>query len=313
MRLADANGDQRVEGVLPKVRFAIGVGGVDGVRNARLAEELGYDGIWAGDHVMNGRPMADCLTSLAAAAALTTGVDIISGVLLLPLRHPVPVAKALTTIDHISQGRLTVGVGVGGEYPQEWEASGVPVRERGRRMDEGLQVLRKAWTEDTFSFDGRFYPLHDVTLLPKPYRKPHPPIWVGGRKEPSQRRTARFATGWLPYLVTPQDYETGLKNIERFAKEYETGPLAAGFTRAILVFIGLTDIGDYDPSRDPTGPMRKRGDKYYLIGDTRSCVERLRQFVDVGVEYFTIAWVCEPRLVERHMRHFIESVAPQFR
>ncbi|MCH8195603.1 MAG: TIGR03619 family F420-dependent LLM class oxidoreductase [Chloroflexi bacterium] len=299
---------------MAKIRYAAMWGGSGELREVGALEELGYAGTWFGDHVMTDmRPLGDILTSMAAAAMVTKELDLISGVLLLPLRHPVPVTKALTNIDHLSKGRLTVGVGVGGEYPAEWEACGVPVRERGARMDEALEVVTRLWTEEHVDHEGRFYPLRDVTLTPKPYQRPHPPIWLGGRREASQRRAARYGAGWIPYLVTPERYEAGLRSIERYADECGRKLDMGSFTRAILVFVGLTDLAEYDPSKDPTRPDRKKGSNYYLIGDTKECIARLQEFATVGVEYFTIGWVCDPKEVQTHIRHFAEHVAPHVR
>jgi len=298
---------------MPTLKFATTCNLAGDLGAPAQIEALGYDGIWAGDHVMNGRPMVDCLTGLAAVAALTRRVDLITSVLLLPLRHPVPVAKALTTIDHLSKGRLIVGVGVGGEYPEEWQASGVPLNERGPRCNEGLELLRRVWTEDGVTHTARFYPVRDVTLVPRPYQRPHPPIWVGGRREASQRRAARFASGWVPYLITPEHYREGLGNIQRYAQEYGRALDMASFTKAILLFVAMTDVGGYDPDKDPTRPDRKRGDRYYIIGDTAYCVHRFLEYAKAGVEYFTMAWVSEPGQGPAQVRHFAEKVIPALR
>lgn len=129
---------------------------------------------------------------------MSTKLDLISGVLLLPLRHPVPVTKLLTDIDHLSGGQLIVEVGVGSEYPDEWDACGVPLKERGSRMDEALEVVTRLRTEEHVTHDWRFYPLNDVTLMPRPLRQPNTPWWIGGRLEASQRRAAKWASGWFP-------------------------------------------------------------------------------------------------------------------
>src|SRR3972149_5577963 len=125
-------------------------------RDAARIEELGYDSVWTSEHVFFYFPTFDALTTLAAA------------VLLPPLRPAALAAKEITSVDVISGGRLTLGIGVGGEYPKEFQAVGVPVQERGVRTDEAIQVLRTLWTEDNVSFDGRFPKLDGVTLQPSP-------------------------------------------------------------------------------------------------------------------------------------------------
>ena len=296
-----------------EIKFAVSFGapGYDIRRAAPLAEDLGYDGLWTGDHVMTGGPIGDCLTQLAAAAVLTSRVDLIAGVLLLPLRHPIPIAKALTNVDRLSNGRLIAGVGVGGEYPNEWLASGVPPEERGPRMDEALEVLTRVWTEDSVTHEGAYYPFQDVTLLPKPVQKPHPPLWFGGRGPASRRRTAALGAGWFPYLLTPDHYADALASLIRETKERGRDP--SSIDRAFLVFACFTDLGDYDESKDPTNPGAKKGGKYYLVGSTDECIARLKAYVDAGVEYFATSWVGDPSRSEASTRHFATEVAPEIR
>src|SRR5712691_10890030 len=131
-------------------------------------EELGYDSAWTSEHIFFYFPTFDALTALAAMAARTSRILLGTAVLLLPLRPAALAAKEIASVDIISGGRLIVGVGVGGEYPKEFEAVGVPVKERGARTDEALQVLKRLFTEDNVSFDGRFTKLDGVTLQPKP-------------------------------------------------------------------------------------------------------------------------------------------------
>ena len=295
------------------IKFAVTFGGpgYDIRKAAPEAEALGYDGLWTGDHVMTGRPIGDCLTQLAAAAVLTSRVDLISGVLLLPLRHPIPVAKALTHIDRLSDGRLIAGLGVGGEYPNEWLASGVPPQERGARMDEGIEVLTRVWTEESVTHGGRFYAFEDVTLLPGPCNSRTPASGSAGRGPACRRRTASHGAGWFPYLMTPERYADGLAALTR--ETAARGRAPASIERAFLVFVGLTDLAAYDVSKDPTNPGAKKGNKYYLIGPTEECIASLKGYVDAGVEYFAIAWVGDPALTEASVRHFATEVAPEVR
>ena len=121
-----------------------------------LADRIGLDSLWVGDHVAFAIPIMDPLLQLAQAAALSDRLTFGTSVYLLPLRHPTPVAKQVATLDRLCDGRLTFGVGIGGEFPNEFAACGVPVKERGARLTEGMEVLRKLWTGDSVSHDGRF-------------------------------------------------------------------------------------------------------------------------------------------------------------
>src|SRR5574341_2246771 len=129
-------------------------------------EELGYDSAWTSEHIFFYFPTFDALTGLAAMAARTTHIQLGTAVLLLALRPAALAAKEVASVDIISGGRIIVGVGVGGEYAKEFEAVGVPVRERGARTDEAIAVMKRLYTEDNVSFDGRFTKFNGVTLQP---------------------------------------------------------------------------------------------------------------------------------------------------
>ncbi|MBM3227096.1 MAG: LLM class flavin-dependent oxidoreductase, partial [Candidatus Tectomicrobia bacterium] len=146
----------------------------DMMDNARRIERLGFDAIWSGDHLIMHSPMMDVMTVLASFAAVTTRVRIGTAVYLLPLRHPVAIAKQVASLDLLSGGRFLFGVGVGGEIAREFEAVGVPVAERGRRTDEALDILTRVLSQAHVTYEGRHYQVHDVTLEPRPQQQPYP-------------------------------------------------------------------------------------------------------------------------------------------
>jgi probable F420-dependent oxidoreductase len=168
---------------------------------ARRAEELGFDAVWTGDHLACPAPVLDAPSCLAAAAAVTGRVSLGLSVMLLALRPPAWAAKQLTTIDTLSGGRLVLGVGVGGEFPDEFTAAGVPVAERGRRVDETLSVLPSLLTGRPVKHDGRVLSL-DVPTLEPAMAEP-PPIFVGGRSQRAMQRAVRFGDAWLPMWLEP--------------------------------------------------------------------------------------------------------------
>jgi len=144
--------------------------------NVRRVERLGFDAVWSGDHIIMHSPILDVMTVLASFAAITERVKIGTAVYLLPLRHPVVTAKQVASLDALSGGRFIFGVGVGGEIAREFAAVGVPVSERGRRTDEGLEILTRVLSQDHVTYEGRYYQIHDVTLEPRPPQQPYPPI-----------------------------------------------------------------------------------------------------------------------------------------
>src|SRR6202521_5164444 len=122
-----------------------------------LVDRCGFDSLWVGDHISFPVPILDPLLQLAQAAVVSRRLVLGTAVYLLPLRHPAPVAKQVATLDHLTEGRLIFGVGVGGEFPREYEVCGVPIGERGARLSEGIGLLRRFWSGEPVSHDGRFY------------------------------------------------------------------------------------------------------------------------------------------------------------
>ena len=180
-----------------------------------LAEACGFDAVAVGDHLSFPLPISDPLLQLAQVAALSENLAIHTSVFLLALRHPLAVAKQVATLDRISSGRLIFGVGVGGEFPNEFAAAGVPVRERGSRLDESVEVMRKLWTGEAITHQGRHFQMTNLQMLPTPARADGPPIWCGGRSEAALKRAGTRLDGWVSYVVTPTMYAQGLETIEK--------------------------------------------------------------------------------------------------
>ena len=182
----------------------------DAIRRAAVqAEELGFDDVWVSEHIIVPKdatypPSAsfyDPVLTLTWAAAFTQRVRLGTSVLVLPMRHPLPLAKELATLQNLSQGRLILGAGVGW-MEAEFAALGAPFHERGRRMDEGIALMRAVWTEDPISFPTRWIPavVQEMRMLPRPVAPI--PIWIGGSSEPALKRATRL-DGWHGSRVTP--------------------------------------------------------------------------------------------------------------
>src|SRR5437763_2634886 len=179
-------------------------------RAAEEAEQLGFADVWTSEHIIlpDGAPYPpsplfyDPVLALTWAAAYTSRVGLGTSVLILPMRHPLPLAKELATLQNLSGGRLILGAGVGW-LEDEFDALGVPFRERGRRMDEGIAMMRAAWSDDPVSFAAKAIPavIDDMRILPKP-EKPIP-IWIGGTSEPALQRALRL-DGWHGSRCTPE-------------------------------------------------------------------------------------------------------------
>jgi probable F420-dependent oxidoreductase len=256
-------------------------------------EELGYDSAWTSEHVFFYFPTFDALTTLAAMAARTSRIRLGTAVLLLPLRPAALAAKEIASVDIISRGRLILGVGVGGEYPKEFEAVGVPVNERGARTNESLRVLKTLFNEDNVTFNGRFTRLSGVTLMPKPAQAGGPPLWIAGRSQAAQRRAGRYGDGYLPYLFSPERFKEGMAKAREYAERAGRDPKS--IVGALYQFVALTDtyeegkrVAAEDLSRRYNQPFEKIVERYVVMGSVDDCVRRLEDFAEAGVEHFIL-------------------------
>jgi len=282
-------------------------------------EELGYESAWTSEHIFFYFPTFDALTSLAAMAARTSRIRLGTAVLLLPLRPAALAAKEIASVDNISGGRVIIGMGVCGEYTKEFEAVGVPVRERGARADEALRVLKLLYTRDNVQFEGRFTKLDGVTLAPKPVQPGGPPVWVAGRSDAAMRRAGRLGDGYLPYLFSPERFRDGLAKAREYAEKASRDPNA--ITGAIYQFICLADnyneaksIAAADLSRRYNQPFEKIVDRYVVMGKADDCAARLATFADAGVEHFILVPIVPaPTDFMPHVEAYAAEVLPKMR
>jgi len=191
------------------------------VARARRAEEAGFEGLWVGDHIAlpssapdpATEPRLEAVVALAHLAAATRTVGLGAGVLVMPQRQPVLLAKQLASLDVLSGGRLSVGVGIG-YVEAELGAFGVSLADRGAMTDEFLDAMAALWTGASASFDGRWVRFSDVTQAPAPTRRPGPPIVVGGHAPASFRRAARIGDGWFGWDLDVDETEAAIANLE---------------------------------------------------------------------------------------------------
>lgn len=278
-------------------------------------EELGYDSVWTSEHILFYGPTVDATVTLGAFAALTRRVAIGTAILLLPLRHPTITAKAIATADIISGGRVILGVGVGGEFPKEFEATGVPVQERGARANDAIRVIKKLWSQDHVSHHSRFVNFDDVTMLPKPPQPGGPPIVVAGRSEAAQRRAARLGDGYMPYLFTPERYAQAKQTIS--AEAARQGRDLAGFHWTLYQFVSVATSYEEAHERAVASLSRRYNQdfsgiaaRYCALGTPEQVVERLRAFVAVGVRHFILAPITPPDAYMAHLAWYAREVVP---
>jgi probable F420-dependent oxidoreductase len=263
---------------------------------AREAEARGIASLWVSDHVVIPRvtsgygrggsfphppdkPYLDPLAVLAATAMCTSRARLGSSVFILGHRHPVPMAKALATIDALSGGRLIVGVGVGW-WKEELEILGVPFRERGRRADEALRVFKTLWTAENPSFEGEFFRFRDIGFAPKPAQTPHPPLWIGGNSPGAFRRVVALGDGWHASPRTVADFREGLARLRATAdaarRPWETIEISLRF--------GLSDAvlaGGPQAAIDQLAEYKRLGVRHALVEFRRDDLGRMLELLDL--------------------------------
>ncbi len=308
-----------------KLHFGAGMalGAAETAREARWMEELGFEYFAAGEHYMRGNPPGPTHASLpllAVAAGATDNIRVLSSILLAPFYHPTVLAKLTNTLDIASGGRLTLGVGVGGEFPVEFEAAGLNVKQRGRMTNECLEVLRRLWTEENVSYQGRHFQLNDVTVIPHPAQKPHPPIWVSGRREPAMLRAAKFGDGWMPYFYDPDRYRSSVATITGFATEQNRD--LTDFQWAYFPYVSI-----YDTVKQAAevaaealggrylygGGFRDIVEKYCLLGPVESCITRIQEYIDAGARHIVFSVACRREDRTRHLETIAKEIIPHFR
>ncbi len=255
-------------------------------------EELGYESLWAWDHILLGVepnfPIHEALIILTAIAARTKKIKVGTGILVMPVRNPVLLAKELATIDHVSNGRLLLGAAVGW-YKREFDSLGVDFTKRGKIMERDLEILKRLWTEPRV--DGEYLPynLRGAVLYPKPVQKPHPPILIGGYVDAVLKRAATKGDGWLTYYYTPESFKKSWAKIVAFAEEAGRNPAELTSTNQLPICIGprnkieapmkhwLQTEWDYASWSESTMDSA-------IMGTPEECVEQLKPHLEAGVD-----------------------------
>ena len=292
---------------------------------ARLGDRLGFFCMVAPDHIlqpnsvdsvypysltgdilaggnMGGGEWPEQITTLAFLAGVTEQIRLVTSVMIVPYRNPLLTAKMLATLDVLSKGRLIVGAGVGWMEEEFELLSTPPFSERGAVTNEYLQAFIELWTQDSPSFDGKYTQFSDLTFLPKPVQKPHPPLWIGGQSRPAIRRAARLGNAWHPVgaiPATPLEPEELAQNVSMLREVAEQ----AGRDPASIDVSMKAPL--YDASMDDEGSRRR------FSGSPEDVLEDIRIYSDTGVTHLIFDFRSSgPAQTEERMSRFSEEIMP---
>ena len=294
-----------------KIRVGFGLGartGVDDAERYRLLvdelERLHFDSLWVSERI--GSPGPDPLVAMSIAAARTSRLKFGASVMVLPGRNPVVTAKEHASLDVLSSGRLIPAFGLGAVNAAEHQAFGVRREDRASIFDESLRLMRRLWTEDDVTHDGRWFQIEGVTVRPKPIQSPLD-VWLGGIAPSELRRVGRLADGWLPSFVTPSDVEAGMATVLRTADEHDRAIDPEHF--GVLIFHTnepldartLAFVGARRPEIDPNELVTQ---------GPEALASQIGRFVDVGASKFVVMPFSPLRDITAELAQLAQIVKP---
>ena len=288
---------------------------------AERAEAAGLDSIWVGDSLVS-KPRLEPVTALAAASARTRRVRLGTAVMLPAIRHPVPLAHSLATLDVLSNGRLVVGAGVGGaftpEQAQDWTAAGVDPKTRTGRLTEMVQVMKRLWTEDEVRFEGRHFRLGGVTLHPRPVQPAGVPLLLGVHhrtgSEAQYRRAARYADGIIGITDAPNEFAQAAQRVMMLAAEEGRDP--ADLERVFYLTVNIDDdpaaaLADADDFLMAYYGVRHWGERWGPWGSAQAVAESMQAYADAGAQHLVVRFASWNQRAQ--FERFEREVLPLFR
>lgn len=285
---------------------------------AQMAEEAKLDSVWVGDSLF-AKPRLEPLTTLAAVAVNTSHIRLGTAVLLAPLRQPVQLAQMAATVDLISNGRLVIGMGVGGVFTEsqknEWNAVGISHKERGARMAEIMQVCRRLWTEDEVTFDGRFFTLDKVMMDPKPVQTGGVPLLLACHAATGSaaqyRRAALYGDGVIGISDSPEQYADTISKILDYSKDI--GRDSKGFHRVFYMTVNINQDRNVawreaDDFIKSYYGLNFWAEKWGPFGPPGEVAARILEYVSAGVQEVVVRFAALDQA--KQLEHFVQEVVP---
>ena len=297
---------------------------------AKVAEKNGFASVWCIDHVIcepefyrllgvnpDSFKLLETWTTLTAVAVQTKKVMLGTAVSPMPRYNPTFLAKMVTTLDVISKGRTILGVGAGHHKP-EFELNGFPwkpVQERIQMMREGVEIIKKLWIESRTTYVGKYFKVKEAPHEPKPIQKPHPAIWVGGNIPAMLKETAEIGNGWVPYHLTPEEYEEKWSKIEEMAEKAGRKPREIEPAYFMDTCIGLNEKLTLEKAKLYVEAGHEKSFekiKYHgAYGSPEIVVDQIEKFVEAGVKHFVLVLVPQKDTLNS-IRLYGEKVLSQF-
>ena len=275
-----------------------------------LCDEAGVDSIWQSDRLISREPNLECMSVMAALAGATRRIKFGMNVASLGLRDPVLTAKQCATIDLLSDGRLLPAFGVGSGQSRDFVATGTPSAGRGKRSDEGLEILARLWSEDEVTFDGQHYQLDRASISPKPVQQPLP-LWVGGSSAPAIERTARWGTGWQAGIATASQVAPVVRAIKEKAAEFGREIDEDHFGAGISFRFGTAADPAVARFSEFLTRLGLQPEGYMAVGGCDEIMQQVQSFRDAGIHKFVLRPIARGNGdVLKQTRQFVGSILP---
>ena len=314
----EINAGQRiVPGEVPEMKVGLLLGGEDNRwrAEAQMAEGAGFDYAACGEHLFFHGPTPNSFITLAAVAGATERIRLLSSISLVPLYPSALFAKLVASLDRVSSGRYELGVGAGGENAAEFEAVGVDLSSRFRRVEETLEVCRLLFAGGPVHFDGEFTRLDGVELRPTTLQRRMPPLWLAGRKPQAIERVGRLADVWLPYMVTPEALRAGLATVRDVATS--CGRDTHSVSAAIFAWVCADGDGQWarktgieEVGAGYAQDFERLADRYLFLGTPSRVLARFAEFADAGADRAIVSIAAPKEDRDRVLQTFVSDVLP---
>ena len=275
------------------------------------SEALGFDSIWVQENIVGDFPCLEPVSLLCYAAALTSKIRLGTSVMVAPLRNPIQLAKSLSSLDQMSHGRLTVGLGLGGrtgDYP----TFGIDPERRVRRLVEVVEVMKALWTQSAANYQGQFWQLDGTPMEPKPVQLPHPPVWFGGSHPAALRRAVRHGNGWMGAgSSSTAQFAEAVGHLKRFLEESGQDPSSFPISKRVYLAVDNDQRRAERHLREWFAVRYKNAERASQVsvwGSVSSCVEQLAEILATGAQHLMLNPVFDEL---EHLEIMARDIAPQ--